>query len=80
MSGEALGWALKQSTGDANVQHVLLLLALRADEFGAMTEIDADYLAERACIKRTTVFRCLKALRELGLLETATHYLSLIHI
>lgn len=70
MSGEALGWAVRQHTGDVGSQCVLLLLALRADEAGEMTEIDADYFAARACLSRRTIFRCFGALRDLGLFET----------
>lgn len=70
MSGEALGWAVRQHTGDVGSQCVLLLLALRADETGEMTEIDADYFAERACLCKRTLFRCFGDLRKLGLFET----------
>ena len=74
MSGEAMGWAMRHRTGDGSSAHVLLRLAMRADEVGAMTLIDADYLAEVCEISRATVFRCLRTLRDLGLLETETGF------
>ena len=70
-----MGWAIRQRTGDCASSYVLMLLAMRADERGEMTEIDADYLAERACVSRTTVFRCLKTLRDLGVFETETRFM-----
>jgi hypothetical protein len=70
-----MGWAIRQRTGDCASSFVLMLLAMRADERGEMTEIDADYLAERACVSRATVFRCLKTLRDLGVFETETRFM-----
>ena len=75
MSGEALGWALRQSTGDGPSKALLIYLALRSDEVGGMTLIDPDYLIAVSGFGRTTVFRCLGTLRDLGLLESETGFL-----
>ena len=69
-----MGWAIRQDTGDCSSQFVLLLLSMRADEKGGMTEIDADYIAKRTHLGRATVFRCFRRLRELGLFETETRH------
>ena len=74
MSSEAMAWCLHQSTGDGTAKHVLLRLAMRADELGEMTLVDADYIARHCEISRATVFRCFRTLRDLGLLETETTF------
>ncbi len=68
MSGEVVGWAMKQLTGSPAAKLVLAKLADNANEQGLCWP-SIDLIVEHTELAQSTVYKHLAKLEELGLIK-----------
>lgn len=66
MSIQAIAWVLENSTSELADRLVLLAIANHADAHGHNAWPSVDQIAKEARVSRSTVFRCLHRLSNLG--------------